>query len=136
VKTLFLALGFFLLSGAFTQVLYADVAGVWTGKILFKTQDRGDQPRDVTLTLKVDGYSVTGTLSGTWEGHRDSAQILDGNVGGDRVFFAVPSGATDMPRIEFVGKQDGDNLTLTITDKNPNNGKERPAGEGLLKRSK
>jgi hypothetical protein len=136
VKRLFFTLGFFLLSGAFTQVLRADVAGVWTGRIVYKSPDRGDQPRDVTLTLKVDGYKVTGTLSGTWEGHRDSAEILDGKVGGDVVFFAVPSGATDMPRIEFVGKQDGDNLTLTITDKNPNNGKERPAGDGLLKRSK
>ena len=136
MKTLFLAFGFFLVSGAFTQILGADVAGVWTGRIVFKTPDRGDQPRDVALTLKVDGYKVTGTLSGTWEGHRDSAEILDGKVGGDRVFFAVPSGAQDMPRIEFVGKQDGDNLTLTITSKNPNNGEERQSGDGLLKRSK
>ena len=75
-------------------------------------------------------------MSGTWEGHRDSAEILDGKAGGDRVFFAVPSSAKDMPRIEFVGKQDGDNLTLTITAKNPNNGEERQFGDGLLKRAK
>jgi hypothetical protein len=90
----------------------------------------------VTLTLKTDGDRVTGTLSGTWEGRRDSAEILDGKVTGDRVFFAVPSGAQDMPRIEFVGKQDGDNLILTITFKNPNSGEERQSGDGLLKRSK
>ena len=41
-----------------------------------------------------------------------------------------------MDRIEFVGKQDGDNLTLTITEKNSNNGEERQSGNGLLKRSK
>jgi hypothetical protein len=130
VKTLFFTLGFFLLSGVFTQILAADVAGVWSGRIVFKTLDRGEQPRDVTLTLKVNGYRVTGILSGTWEGHRDSAEILDGRVGGDLVFFAVPSGASDMHRIEFVGKQDGDNLSLTITEK------ERQSGDGLLKRSK
>jgi len=136
VKTLSLAFGLFLLSVAFTQTLRADAAGVWTGRIVVKTPDRENQSRDVTLTLKVDGDRVTGTLSGTWEGHRDSAEILDGKVGGDRVFFAVPSGAVDMPRIEFEGKQDGDNLTLTITFKNPNNGEERQSGDGLLKRSK
>ena len=90
VKTLFLTCGFFLLSGAFTQTLSADVTGVCTGRIVVKTPDRGNQPRDVTLTLKVEGDSVTGTLSGTWEGHRDSSEILDGKVGGDRVFFGCP----------------------------------------------
>ena len=136
MKTLFFALGFFLLSGTFTQILGADAAGVWNGRIVFKTPDRGNQPRDVTLTLKVDGYKVTGTLSGTWDGHRNSTEILDGKVGGDLVFFAVPSGAKPMDRIEFVGKQDGDKLTLTITEKNSNNGEERQSGNGLLKRSK
>lgn len=136
MKTLFLTFSILLLCAAFTQTLGADVAGVWTGRMVVRTPERGNQSRDVTLTLKIDGDRVTGTLSGTWEGHRDSAEILDGKVGGDRVFFAVPSGAVDMPRIEFVGRQDGDNLTLTITFKNPNNGEEWPAGDGLLKRSK
>lgn len=90
----------------------------------------------MTLTLKVDGYRVTGTLSGTWERHRDSAEILDGKVGGDLISFSVPSGASDMHRIEFAGKLDGDNLTLTINEKDPKNGEERQSGDGLLKRSK
>ena len=136
MKALFLAFGILLVPGASSQLLGADVAGTWTGRIVFQTPERGDQPRDVTLTLKVEGYKVTGELSGAWEGHRDSAEITDGKTGGDLLFFAVPTGAKDLPRLEFVGRQDGDNLTLTITAKNPESGEERQFGGGLLKHSK
>lgn len=129
-------MGLLLLSGALTQILGADIAGVWTGRIVFRTPDRGEQPRDITLTLKTAGSSVTGTLSGTWDGNRDSTGVLDGKVNGDEIFFAVASGAQDTPTMEFVGKQDGDDLTLTISAKNPTNGQEWKFGDGLLKRTK
>jgi hypothetical protein len=38
--------------------------------------------------------------------------------------------------MEFAGKQDGDDLKLTISGKNPNDGRERKLGDGLLKRAK
>jgi hypothetical protein len=134
VKTLSLVLGLFLLSGALTQMFGANVAGVWTGRIILKTPERGDQPRDITLTLKTSGSNLTGTISGEWEGHRDSAEILDGKVNGNAVSFSVPSGTSDGSRIEFLGEQDGDTLRLTISGKH--DGQEFGFGDGLLKRAK
>ena len=138
MKKLFIIFGLSVLSGVFTQILAADVAGVWTGRVVFKTPKQGEQPRDLTLTLKTAGSNLTGTLGGvgTPEGNRDSAEILDGKVNGSAVSFFVATGAPDMPRIEFTGKQDGDNLTLTMSAKNPNTGQEWQFGNGMLKRAK
>jgi hypothetical protein len=93
-------------------------------------------PRDVTLTLKADGSNITGTLSGESDGQRDRTDILDGRVNADELSFAIATGASDMPRMNFQGKQDGNDLKLTITGKNPSDGQEWKLGDGLLRRAK
>ena len=138
MKKLIIIFGLSAICGVFTQILAAEVAGVWTGRIVFQTPKQGEQPRDLTLTLKTAGSNLTGTLGGvgTPEHSNGDAKILDGNVNGSAVSFFVATGAQDMPRIQFTGKQDGDNLTLTMSAKNPNTGQEWQFGNGLLKRAK
>ena len=128
--------GLLLLTSALAPIIGADVAGVWTGRIIFRTPERGERARDLILTLKTTDSSVTGTLIGTWDGHRENQELLDGKMNGNAISFSVPSGASDMPRIEFVGKQDGDDLTLIISGKNQSNGPEWKFGDGRLKRTK
>ena len=52
-------LGVILLSAVVAEIFGADLAGVWTGRIIFRMPD-GDMPRDVTLKLKTTGSSATG----------------------------------------------------------------------------
>ncbi len=117
------------------QISAAEIAGVWTGQVTFRIENR-DMVRDVTLILKTDGSSLTGTVNGSWEGHHDSTTILDGKTSGNDLSFAVATGAQDFPRMEFAGKQDGDRLTLTVVMKNLDQGREQKVADAALRRTK
>jgi hypothetical protein len=121
--------------GSVTQLLGADVDGIWKGRITFNVPS-GQQTVDITLTLKTAGSTLTGTFAGVRDGERDSTEILDGKVNGAEISFAIATGASDMPRMNFNGKQDGDALRLIATAKNPNDGSEWKFVDDLLKREK
>src|SRR5579862_2982011 len=59
--------------------LAADVTGKWTAQV----PGRGGQTREATFTLKVDGNTVTGTISGP----RGDNPISDGKIDGDQISF-------------------------------------------------
>jgi hypothetical protein len=102
----------------------ADIPGKWTGTITLM-----GQTGKITLDLTVDGKALNGTLS--IEGK--DAKILEGKVDGDAISFGYLSGAHDVPRLEFQGKVDGDEVKLTVTGKAPD-GVVYKLGEAIVKR--
>lgn len=81
---------------------------------------------EVTLRLAVNGSGLTGTM--TMDG--ETAEILDGQVKGDHVSFAIASGADDIPKFEFQGSIVGDTLTVTVSGRLKNTREELRIGEG------
>jgi len=69
----------FLLALAAITALAADVAGKWTAQV----PGRGGQTHEATFTFKVEGTTLTGTISGP-RGDRD---IADGKIDGDQISF-------------------------------------------------
>jgi hypothetical protein len=64
-----------------------------------------------TLTLKLDGNEVRGTLASP----RGSVSIDEGRIDGDRIWFAITRvGFGDTIRIEYTGRITGDTMTLTM----------------------
>ena len=65
----------------------ADVSGKWTAQV----PGRNGQTRDVTITLKASGQSLTGTISG----RQGDNPISEGKISGDDISFQVetPRGA-------------------------------------------
>lgn len=59
--------------------LAADVTGKWTAQV----PGRGGQTREATFTLKADGNTLTGTISGP----RGDSDISDGKIDGDQISF-------------------------------------------------
>jgi hypothetical protein len=90
--------------------LAADASGKWKGQITL-TVPRV-QTRTFTMELKVDGSRVSGTIGD--ENEKEKVEILDGRVDGDEVAFAVPTGASDMPRFEFREKAEAETAIFTI----------------------
>jgi hypothetical protein len=109
----------------------ADVVGVWQGQLTM-TGARGEQRREVTLTLALSGSRLTGTMTADGE----TAEILDGTVKGDEVSFAITSGADDVPRFAFNGSVVDDALTLTVSGRLKDTGQTLTFGEGSFKRRK
>jgi hypothetical protein len=62
-----------------------DFDGVWAGRITLKAPGIPELARDLTLTLKTAGTSVTGTLALERDGPRDSREISDGKIRGNAV---------------------------------------------------
>jgi hypothetical protein len=72
----------FALSLAFAgAVMAADISGKWTAQV----PGRGGEPQETTFNFKVQGTTLTGTMST----QRGEAQISDGKVEGDKVSFTV-----------------------------------------------
>jgi hypothetical protein len=95
-------------------LLAADVSGKWT----FEQPGRGGNPgRPVTITLKVDGSTLTGTMpAGGRGGGGDPIAISDGKVDGNAISFIVKremNGNTMITKYE--GVVSGDELKLKIT---------------------
>lgn len=90
----------------------ADVSGVWRGQA---TDPQGGA-QELTLTLKVDGASLTGSLSTSPEA--PPFVIVNGKVDGDRISFAAqrirPSG--DTVRFTIAAVVTGDRMAGTVVD--------------------
>jgi hypothetical protein len=93
----------------------ADATGKWT----FEQPGRGGNPgRPVTITLKQDGSTLTGSVPGMGRGGADvpPTEIKNGKVDGDMVSFEVVrefNGNTMTTKYE--GKIAGDEMKLKIT---------------------
>ncbi|HLY15655.1 MAG TPA: hypothetical protein VKR61_00455 [Bryobacteraceae bacterium] len=59
--------------------LAADVTGKWTAQV----PGRGGQTREATFTFKVDGNTLTGSVSSP----RGDADISDGKIDGNQISF-------------------------------------------------
>ena len=97
-------------------LMAADVSGKWT----FEQPGRGGNPgRPVTITLKVDGAKLTGSVPGMGRGGDNPpppTEITDGKVDGNNVSFTVKrefNGNTMVTKYE--GTISGDELKLKIT---------------------
>ena len=91
----------------------ADVSGKWTGEM----QGRNG-PQQVTITLKADGNTLTGTVSG----RGGDTQISDGTVNGDTVKFSVTREIQgNSMKTNYTGKIAGDDIKFTV---------EREGGQG------
>jgi opacity protein-like surface antigen len=92
----------------------ADVTGKWTWE---QAGRGGGNPTVSTLTLKVDGGKLTGTLSQPGRGgaSMDTA-ISEGTVDGNNISFKVTrEGQNGTVSTPYKGTLDGDALTLEFT---------------------
>jgi|SRR5580658_4552047 hypothetical protein len=84
----------------------ADITGKWTAQM----PGRGGQTREATFNFKVDGNTLTGTVSGP-QGDMD---ISDGKIDGDSISFKQTmefNGNT--VKILYKGTVSGDQITFT-----------------------
>jgi hypothetical protein len=94
--------------------LAADVTGKWT----YQAPGRGGgDPVPVTITLKQDGATLTGSVPGFGRGGQaPPSQIVHGKVDGDSIYFET---VRQTPNGESVSKYEGtvsgDTLKLKIT---------------------
>jgi len=103
--------------------LAADVTGKWTYQ---QPGRQGGDPTPVTITLKADGATLTGTVPPQMGGRggggggtppADSA-ITNGKVTGDKIYFEVSRpgrGGGDPTVTKYEGTVSGDELKLKIT---------------------
>jgi hypothetical protein len=97
-----------LLSAGMPSADVQDAAGAWN--LSYRTRD--GQTRTSTLTLKIEGNQVSGTLSSP----RGTVPIDEGTVDGDSIAFAIIRvGFGDTIRIDYTGKISGDTMRLTMT---------------------
>lgn len=82
----------------------ADISGNWTGKM-----EIPNGSRDVNMTFKVAG----GTLTGTVSGRNSDSPIENGKISGDDVSFTVTRKFNDMEiKTNYTGKISGDSIQL------------------------
>jgi hypothetical protein len=99
-------------------LMAADVSGKWT----YEGPGRGGNPgRPVTLTLKADGATLTGTVpAGGRGGGGEPIAISDGKVDGDNISFTVKREFNGNAMvIKYEGVLNGDELKLKITRNGP-----------------
>ena len=84
----------------------ADVSGKWTAQM----PGRGGNTQDVTFTFKVDGSTLTGSVTTP----RGELEIKDGKVDGDNISFnqTFDRGGNTMT-IVYKGKVNGDTIQFT-----------------------
>jgi hypothetical protein len=102
-----------LLVAAFA-LMAADVSGKWT----FEQPGRGGNPgRPVTITLKADGSTLTGTMpAGGRGGAGDPIAISDGKIDGNSISFTVKREMNGNTMVtKYDGVVSGDELKLKIT---------------------
>jgi hypothetical protein len=96
----------FLLGLLSLTALAADVTGKWTAQM----PGRGGQTREATFNFKVDGNTLTGTVSGP-QGDMD---ISEGKIDGDTISFSQTmefNGNTT--KILYKGTISGDSIKFT-----------------------
>jgi hypothetical protein len=104
----------FLLGLLSLTALAADITGKWTAQM----PGRNGQTREATFTFKVDGNTLTGTVSG----RMGEAPIADGKIDGDTVSFTQTmefNGNT--VKMLYKGTVSGDSIKFT---------RQRDGGEG------
>lgn len=90
---------------ALAATMYAaDITGKWVGKV-----ETPNGSRDVNMAFKVDGASLTGTVSG----RNGDTPIENGKVAGDDISFTVTRKFNDMEiKTNYTGKITGDSIKL------------------------
>jgi len=88
-------------------IVAGDISGKWTGKVPV----RGGELADTTFVFKVEG----GTLTGTVTGAQGESKIVDGKVEGDAISFAVDS---ERGKQQFKGTLAGDELKMSREGRN------------------
>jgi hypothetical protein len=90
-----------------------DLSGTWTGTI---SDPGGGRGHPITLTLKVDGETVTGTLTGG-PPTGDEQHLANGKLKSDQLFFSVKAlGPEGQPFvITYKGKVAGNRIEGTNT---------------------
>jgi hypothetical protein len=94
--------------------LAADISGKWTAQV----PGRGGQTREATFNFKVDGNTLTGTVSG----RGGDMPIADGKIDGDSISFTqtLEFNGNSM-KFLYKGTVSGDSIKFT---------RERDGGEG------
>ena len=100
-------------------MMAADATGKWTAEM----PGRDGTPQTVTMTLKADGSTLTGTVSG----RRGDSEISQGKVDGNNVSFDVVREFNGNKMTQhYVGTLDGDAIHFTIKiEGGPGDGQER-----------
>ena len=94
--------------------LAADITGKWTAQM----PGRNGQTREATFNFKVDGNTLTGTVSGA----RGETPISDGKIDGDQVSFSQTMEFNgNSVKLIYKGTVSGDSIKFTRT---------RDGGEG------
>ena len=102
-------------------LMAADVSGKWT----YEGPSRNGNPgRSVTITLKADGATLTGTVPAGGRGGGDNPPppiaITDGKVDGDNISFTVKREFNGNSMvIKYEGVVSGDELKLKIMRNGP-----------------
>ena len=102
-------------------LMAADVSGKWT----YEGPGRGGNPgRPVTITLKVDGATLTGTVPAGGRGGGDNPpppiDITDGKVDGNNISFTVKREFNGNAMvIKYEGVVNGDEMKLKIMRNGP-----------------
>ena len=95
--------------------LAADVSGKWTYQ---RPGFQGGDPVAITITLKADGATLTGSVPGMGRGGApaDPTAITNGKVDGDKVYFEVKRTTQRGESItKYEGTVSGDELKLKVT---------------------
>lgn len=96
------------------MVWAADASGKWTGEV----EGRNGQKREVSMNLKADGNTLTGTMGG----RQGDTDISNGKVDGDTISFDVVREFNgNSMKMHYVGKLSGDEIHFTVS---------RDGGEG------
>lgn len=86
----------------------ADVTGKWTAEM----PGRGGGTMTMTMNLKAEGNTLTGTISG----RRGETEISDGKMDGDNISFSVVREFNgNQFKQNYKGKVDGDTIHFTVT---------------------
>lgn len=100
----------FVLVGLLASILVwaADVTGKWTAEM----QGRGGNTMTVTMNLKAEGNTLTGTVSGR---NRDT-DISDGKIDGNNISFSVVREFNgNQFKQNYKGTVEGDTIHFTVT---------------------
>lgn len=100
-------------------LMAADVSGKWVAE---QPGRNGGPPRQTTFTFKVDGSTLTGTVSAPGRGGSPmEAEISEGKVDGDNISFKVKRTMGDREMVqEYTGTVSGDTINLKMNMEGPN----------------
>lgn len=110
----------FLLAATAFATSAADIAGTWKLKSTWPDGPALKTVGAITLDLKVDGGSMTGTAYiGSWPG---DAPIANAKVSGDRITFEATghlNSSSGIPTCYFEATLQGEDMVLRMTMRNP-----------------